>query len=67
VRDPDGRRFLKPLLPICQQEILAATIPENFLDLLTTKKAFANVGTVMKGGSPQVTPYGSITPRAKFG
>jgi PPOX class probable F420-dependent enzyme len=33
-----------------------ATIPENFLDLLTSKKAFANIATVMKDGSPQVTP-----------
>jgi PPOX class probable F420-dependent enzyme len=33
-----------------------ALIPENFLDLLTTKKAFANLATVMKDGSPQVTP-----------
>jgi PPOX class probable F420-dependent enzyme len=33
-----------------------AGIPENFLDLLTTKKAFANLATVMKDGSPQVTP-----------
>jgi PPOX class probable F420-dependent enzyme len=33
-----------------------ATIPENFLDLLTAKKAFANIATVMKDGSPQVTP-----------
>ena len=33
-----------------------ATIPENFLDLLTAKKAFANLTTVMKDGSPQVTP-----------
>lgn len=32
------------------------TIPENFLDLLTAKKAFANIATVMKDGSPQVTP-----------
>jgi PPOX class probable F420-dependent enzyme len=31
-------------------------IPENFMDLLTTKKAFANIATVMKDGSPQVTP-----------
>jgi PPOX class probable F420-dependent enzyme len=31
-------------------------IPDNFLDLLTTKKAFANIATVMKDGSPQVTP-----------
>lgn len=33
-----------------------AGIPDNFLDLLTTKKAFANIATVMKDGSPQVTP-----------
>lgn len=33
-----------------------ATIPENFLELLTAKKAFANIATVMKDGSPQVTP-----------
>jgi PPOX class probable F420-dependent enzyme len=33
-----------------------ATIPDNFLDLLTAKKAFANIATVMKDGSPQVTP-----------
>jgi PPOX class probable F420-dependent enzyme len=33
-----------------------AAIPENFLDLLTTKKAFAAIATVMKDGSPQVTP-----------
>ena len=31
-------------------------IPDNFLDLLGTKKAFANIATVMKDGSPQVTP-----------
>jgi PPOX class probable F420-dependent enzyme len=33
-----------------------AVIPDNYLDLLTTKKAFANIATVMKDGSPQVTP-----------
>jgi PPOX class probable F420-dependent enzyme len=33
-----------------------ANIPDNFLDLVTTKKAFANLATVMKDGSPQVTP-----------
>ena len=33
-----------------------ATIPENFIDLLTAKKAFANIATVMKDCSPQVTP-----------
>jgi len=33
-----------------------AIIPETYLDLLTGKKAFANVATVMKDGTPQVTP-----------
>jgi PPOX class probable F420-dependent enzyme len=33
-----------------------ATIPDKYLDLLGTKKAFANIATVMKDGSPQVTP-----------
>ena len=32
------------------------TIPENFLDLLTTKKALASIATLMPDGSPQVTP-----------
>src|SRR5205809_6369618 len=32
------------------------TIPPEFLDLVTTKKAFANLATVMLNGSPQVTP-----------
>lgn len=31
-------------------------LPEAFLDLLQTKKAFANLATVMPDGSPQVTP-----------
>jgi PPOX class probable F420-dependent enzyme len=33
-----------------------AVIPEGYLDLLTKKVAFANVATVLKDGSPQVTP-----------
>lgn len=33
-----------------------ATIPQNFVDLLGEKKAFASLATVMKDGSPQVTP-----------
>jgi PPOX class probable F420-dependent enzyme len=33
-----------------------ATIPPEFLDLVTTKKAFAHLATVMPNGSPQVTP-----------
>ena len=32
------------------------TIPEKFLPVLTEKKAFAHLGTVMPDGSPQVTP-----------
>ncbi len=31
-------------------------IPENYLDLLQQKKAFASLATVMPDGSPQVTP-----------
>jgi PPOX class probable F420-dependent enzyme len=33
-----------------------AVVPDSHLDLLGTKKAFANIATVMKDGSPQVTP-----------
>jgi PPOX class probable F420-dependent enzyme len=32
------------------------SIPDKFLDLVTQKKAFANLATVMPDGSPQVTP-----------
>ena len=32
-----------------------AAIPDQYKDLLQ-KKAFAHLGTVMKDGSPQVTP-----------
>ena len=31
-------------------------IPAGFLDLLTQKKAFANIATLQPDGSPQVTP-----------
>jgi PPOX class probable F420-dependent enzyme len=34
---------------------MATTIPDQYQDLLQ-KKAFAHLGTVMKDGSPQVTP-----------
>jgi PPOX class probable F420-dependent enzyme len=34
---------------------MAQAIPETFLDLFQ-KKAFANLGTIMSDGSPQVTP-----------
>ena len=33
-----------------------AGIPDTYLDLLQSKKAFANLATVMPDGSPQVTP-----------
>jgi len=33
-----------------------ATIPDKYLDLMQTKKAFANLATTMPDGSPQVTP-----------
>lgn len=31
-------------------------IPEKYLDLLTTKRAFAHLATTMPDGAPQVTP-----------
>ena len=34
---------------------MAEAIPEKYLDLFK-KKAFANLGTIMSDGSPQVTP-----------
>src|SRR6266446_5904551 len=39
-----------------QHAATRGTIPPEFLDLVTTKKAFANLATVMSNGSPQVTP-----------
>jgi PPOX class probable F420-dependent enzyme len=33
-----------------------SAIPEAFNDLLTTKKAFANLATINADGTPQVTP-----------
>jgi PPOX class probable F420-dependent enzyme len=34
----------------------SVTIPEKYRDLLTGKKAFASLGTLMPDGTPQVTP-----------
>jgi PPOX class probable F420-dependent enzyme len=34
----------------------SVTIPEKYRDLLTGKKAFASLGTIMPDGTPQVTP-----------
>jgi PPOX class probable F420-dependent enzyme len=33
-----------------------SAVPEAFTDLLTTKKAFANLATINADGTPQVTP-----------
>ncbi len=33
-----------------------AAIPDNYLDLMQQKKAFAELATVMPDGTPQVTP-----------
>jgi PPOX class probable F420-dependent enzyme len=33
-----------------------ATIPDQYLDLMQQKKAFAHLATAMPDGSPQVTP-----------
>jgi len=33
-----------------------AAIPEKYLDLLTEKRAFASLATLMPDGTPQVTP-----------
>jgi PPOX class probable F420-dependent enzyme len=34
----------------------STTVPEKFLPVLTQKKAFAHLATLMADGSPQVTP-----------
>src|SRR5579883_673689 len=35
---------------------MPSSIPDTFLDLVTQKKAFAHLATLMPDGSPQVTP-----------
>ncbi len=35
---------------------MGESIPEGFMDLLTQKRAFAHLATLMPDGSPQVTP-----------
>lgn len=35
---------------------MASSIPQKFQDLVSRKKAFASLATVMPDGSPQVTP-----------
>jgi hypothetical protein len=44
----------------------STTIPEKFLPVLTQKKAFANLATVMPDGSPQVTPVWFFYENGKF-
>jgi PPOX class probable F420-dependent enzyme len=42
------------------------TIPEKYLPILTEKKAFAQLATVMPDGSPQVTPVWFFYKDGKF-
>jgi PPOX class probable F420-dependent enzyme len=42
------------------------TIPEKFIPVLTEKKAFAHLATVMPDGSPQVTPVWFFYKDGKF-
>ena len=44
----------------------STTIPEKFLPVLTDKKAFAHLGTLMPDGSPQVTPVWFFYKDGKF-
>jgi PPOX class probable F420-dependent enzyme len=44
----------------------STTIPEKFLPVLTEKKAFANLATLMADGSPQVTPVWFFYRDGKF-
>ena len=44
----------------------STTIPEKYLPLLTEKKAFAHLATVMPDGSPQVTPVWFFYRDGKF-
>jgi PPOX class probable F420-dependent enzyme len=45
---------------------MMAVIPEKYSDLLTEKKTFAYLATVMKDGSPQVTPIWFEYANGKF-
>jgi PPOX class probable F420-dependent enzyme len=42
------------------------TIPDKFLPVLTEKKAFAHLATVMPDGTPQVTPVWFFYEHGKF-
>jgi PPOX class probable F420-dependent enzyme len=43
-------------VPFIARDDQMTSIPDNYLDLLDQKKAFANLATIMADGSPQVTP-----------
>ena len=45
---------------------MAATIPDKFMDLFTSNKVVAHLGTVMPDGSPQVTPVWFLYENGKF-
>src|ERR1700679_1826224 len=49
-----GEIFLRH--PQLRRTMAMAIIPEAYLDLLEKKVTFANLATVLKDGSPQVTP-----------
>src|SRR5262245_50071249 len=42
--------------PVLNWDHEMANIPDNYLDLVNEKKAFANLATILADGSPQVTP-----------
>src|ERR1700733_539392 len=52
---PSGIATLGASRPAAKEPPMAA-IPDQYLDLLTSKKAFAHLATIMPDGSPQVTP-----------
>jgi PPOX class probable F420-dependent enzyme len=42
--------------PYLIEEFQMVAVPDKYLDLLTQKKAFASLATIMSDGTPQVTP-----------
>jgi PPOX class probable F420-dependent enzyme len=54
-RPPRGRAIVLPGPDPFGSTTMAA-IPDEFLDLVKDKKAFANLATLMPDGTPQVTP-----------
>jgi PPOX class probable F420-dependent enzyme len=49
--------MLSPVIEsIPTNEEAMAAIPQQYLDLVTNKKAFAHLATLMNDGTPQVTP-----------